>query len=67
MNIYMIAGWGIYAQIVSRDSYNQAKELVENRLHGFTPPKDMEEKYNEIDLIEDVAGAMIGLVSSISK
>lgn len=49
------------------ETYNQAKVLVEIRLHGFTPPKNMEEKYNEYNLMEDVAGAMIGLVSSISK
>lgn len=49
------------------ETYKTATELVENRLRGFTPPEDWDRRLEESWLLEDVAGAIIQLVSSIAR
>lgn len=48
------------------ESYEAAKRLVEVRGQGFKPPQAADAKYDEYGLLEDLASAMIQLVSSIA-
>lgn len=48
-------------------TYLTAKNLVSIRLNNFEPPQDIDESFDEYRLLEDVSGAMIKLVDSISK
>ncbi len=49
------------------ETYKAAKDLVEIRSKKFAPPKDLENVFEEFDLLEDVSTAMIQLISSVAK
>jgi len=49
------------------ETYKQATSIVKDRLSGFNSPKTTDDSYKEYELLEDGAGAMIQLVSTLAR
>ena len=49
------------------ETYEASKKLVDRRGQQFQPPANVSASSNELDLLEDLAGATIQLISSIAN